>query len=311
MTYRLIIYIILLLTIEKLNSQQIKVQTSIDTNNILIGDQIKYSIKLYPTESERVILPPLQDSIGKFIIVSRTNLDTLIENKIKYLKQSFILTTFDTGVFHIPSLQFGFVVDSDTTYFLTDSYQIQIKTLTVDTTKPIKDIKPIIELPFTLKDYILYILLALLFIALAIGTYYYLKNWKPKVKEYLPYDPKIPPHIQALKDLNELERQKLWQRGLIKDYYSRISEILRMYLERRFNFLALESTTNEIMYHFNQVISSAEITKQLKELLELSDLVKFAKFIPPTEEHTKIIDYARNIVQSTIPIENEDNQETK
>lgn len=294
-----------------MNSQQIKVQTSIDTNKILIGDQIKYSIKLYPNENETVILPSLQDSIGKFIIVHKSNLDTIIQNKIKSLNQTLTLTTFDTGVFYIPSLQFGFLANNDTTFYFSDSYQVQINTLDVDTTKPIKDIKPIMELPFTLMDYVLYILIGALIVALAVGGYYYIKNWKPKVKETLPYDPKIPPHVQALKDLNELERQKLWQKGLVKDYYSRISEILRMYLERRFSFLALESTTSEIMSYFNQIISSAEISKQLKEVLELSDLVKFAKYIPPTDDHTKIIDYARNIVQSTIPIENEENPEAK
>ena len=312
MIFRLIIFGFLLLSFLNLNSQQqTKVKTSIDTNKILIGDQIKYLIKLTPDENEKVIFPQLNDSLGKFLIVSKTKLDTIIENKTKYINQTLILTSFDSGVYIIPNLKFGFISNGDTNFYLGDSYQIQVSTIDVDTTKPIKDIKPIMELPSTIMDYILYILLGIVVFAIALGVYYYLKNWTPKVKEFLPYDPKIPPHVQALKDLNELERQKLWQKGFVKEYYSRVSEILRLYLERRFNFLALESTTNEIMTYFTQIISSAEITKQLKEVLELSDLVKFAKFIPTIEEHTKIIDYARNIVQSTIPIESEENQEAK
>lgn len=299
--------IVLALTVVVAYSQTNKVTTSIDTNKALIGDQINIKIKLFPNSNEQIIFPQLGDSLGKFTIVSKSKIDTLFENKIKFLTQKITITTFDTGLFVFPPLEYKFVDAGDTLTFLTDSYAIEYHTLAVDTTKPIKDIKPIMELPVSLMDYLLYIFIVLLVIALALGIYYYLKNRKPKEVGTLNYDPKIPPHIQALKDLNELERQKLWQKGLVKEYYSKLSDIIRIYLERRFNFLAMESTTNEIMEYFTKSISSAEITKQLRDLLELSDLVKFAKMIPEVEENSKMLDYARNIVQSTVPIETEEN----
>ncbi len=292
-------------------SQHIKLQTSIDTNNILIGDQINYSIKLFPDNNEKTILPLINDSLGKFLVVSKSKIDTLIENKKKVLSQKIILTSFDSGLYIIPELEFGFISGTDTTFFKSNAFSVKISSVPVDTSKPIKDIKPIMDLPFAFMDYLWYIIIGLTIIALVFFGYYLLKKWKPKVKEELPYDPKIPAHVKALKDLNELERQKLWQKGYIKEYYSRLSDIIRLYLERRFAFLAMESTTNEILSYFTQFISSSEITKQLKILLEQSDLVKFAKLIPSPEENSNMLDYARNIVQSTVPIENDDNKDAK
>lgn len=304
----ILVILLLIVSFNSIYSQQVKVQSSIDTNKILIGDQINYSIKIFPKQNEVVIFPLIKDSLGNFLVVRVTKIDTLIENKNKTLTQKITLTSFDSGIYVIPGLEFGFIEGSDTNYFTTDSYKVEIHTLPVDTTKPIKDIKPIMDVPFAFLDYFWYIVGFFLLLAAGFGAYYLISKWKPKVKEYLPYDPKIPAHVQALKDLNELERQKLWQKGQIKEYYIRLSDILRLYLERRFGFLAMESTTSEIMDYFLQYISSSEITKQLREVLELSDLVKFAKLIPSPEENSKMLEFARNIVQSTIPIENEENQ---
>lgn len=311
MTRSIFVLLLLLTYYDAVFSQQLKVQSSIDTNKILIGDQINYLIKLYPNDREQVVFPFINDSLGKLLIVSKSQFDTLIENKRKVLIQKIILTSFDSGNYVIPGLEFGFIEGSDTNYFFTDSYKVEINTIPVDTTKPIKDIKPIMDVPFNFMDIFWYIIGFIILLAVGFVTYYLISKWKPKVKEYLSYDPKIPAHVQALKDLNELERQKLWQKGQIKEYYIRLSDILRLYLERRFGFLALESTTSEIMDYFMHYISSTEITKQLREVLELSDLVKFAKFVPIPEDNSKMLDFARNIVQSTIPIENEENQDAK
>lgn len=311
MVWKFFVCLFLFLLADALLAQNIKVQTTLDTNKALIGDQINLNIKMFPDENENIIFPPLSDSIGKLLIVSKSKIDTIIEKRKRILNQNIILTSFDSGLFIVPSIEYSFAKGNDTSRFLTDSYQIQYFSVPVDTTKPIKDIKPIMELPFSLMDYFWYIAAGILLIVIGFILYYLSKKWKPKVKEMLPYDPKIPAHVQALKDLNELERQKLWQKGQVKEYHSRLSDILRLYLERRFGFLAMESTTGEIMDYFTQVISSSEITKQLRELLELSDLVKFAKFLPSNEENTIVIDIARNIIQSTIPIDNEDKAESK
>lgn len=311
MIWKIFMYLFLLNNALSVYSQQIKIQTKIDTNKILIGDQINYSIKLFPDRNERVILPAFNDSLGKFLIVSKSKIDTIIENKTRILSQNIVLTIFDSGVYIIPGLEFGFIAGTDTSFLLSDNFSVQVSSIPVDTTKPIKDIKPILDYPISLMDYLWYFVIGLLAIAIFFVIYYLIKKWKPSVKEVLPYDPKIPAHVQALKDLNELERQKLWQKGYVKEYYIRISDILRLYLERRFMFPAMESTTSEILEYFTQLISSAEITKQLKSVLELSDLVKFAKVIPTSEDNTNMLDAARNIVQSTVPIDNDDNKETK
>jgi hypothetical protein len=141
------------------------------------------------------------------------------------------------------------------------------------------------------------------FVALGLAVFYFIYKRKPKLKETQRYDQKIPAHIQAIKELDILESEKLWQNGKVKEYYSRLTDILRLYLERRFSFPALESTTSEIMEQIKVILSGSDILLNLRFVLELADLVKFAKNIPLPEENSRVMELSRNIVESTIPIE--------
>ena len=160
---------------------------------------------------------------------------------------------------------------------------LEVNTITVDTTLAIKDIKEPFEVNYTLVDWIkdnpytVYGTLAGILLILLI-VYLVKRFYKNKPKENIEkVIPKIPAHIIAFEKLEKLKNENLWQEGKTKRYHITLSEIIREYVENRFNIMALEQTTDEILYGFRNVAIDEESKSKLKQVLILSDLVKFAK----------------------------------
>jgi hypothetical protein len=97
--------------------------------------------------------------------------------------------------------------------------------------------------------------------------------------------PSRPAHEIALEELNRLEAEKLWQQGNFKMYHTRLSDIIRAYIEHRWQIPALEQTTDEILSGFSKGMLEEELYRKLKHLLETADLVKFAKLQPVAYEN--------------------------
>ena len=128
----------------------------------------------------------------------------------------------------------------------------------------------------------------------------------------IPDKPKvvIPPHIEALENLRILKDEKLWQNGFEKEYHIRLSDIIRTYIEKRYGVTALEQTTDEIMRHTRTLESIDDVLRnKLKQILMLSDMVKFAKELPLPNENEMSIDHAFEFVNKTVKISFEINQD--
>ena len=108
-----------------------------------------------------------------------------------------------------------------------------------------------------------------------------------------------PPHEIAFEELDDLQSKKLWQQGEIKAYHSELTHILREYLERKFRIAALESTSDEIIADLRQMGFESDLQNNTRELLQLSDMVKFAKAQPKVEIHAELMDHVRNFVLKT------------
>ena len=136
--------------------------------------------------------------------------------------------------------------------------------------------------------------------------YFGYRFWKKRQKKatgevYVP--PPRPAHIIALEELAALKEKKLWQKGLIKQYYSEVSEIVRRYVENRYRLMALEQTTDEIMYGLIRLQIKGSVCSKIETMLQLSDLVKFAKYQPGISEHEEILTMAFDIVEATKAVE--------
>ncbi len=300
----LIIFIIALYNL-KLSAQEIFPQAMLNQNEALIGDHVNLNISIKIPKNYIAQFPAIPDSIDKLLFINIEKIDTTRIKDSLYLERNITITSFDTGTFEIPPLTFLLKKPDDTSLYPLSTNRLFIKYsgIAIDTAKPIKDIKPPFKVPTSFWDYFWYVFIPLLIIALAYFGYKYYKKHKKAPIPRRAYNPDIPAHIQALNDLRKLDEQKLWQKGEFKKYHSEISEILRLYIERRYSFPALEETTSDILDEIESRISTESLKKDLKQILELADLVKFAKYIPLPDENINSMDKAIQFVNYTRPMD--------
>lgn len=288
-------------------SQVIQTEASLERNECLIGDQLKLKLTLSKPKDAKILFPSLTDSISKSVeIISASSIDTIFKenNQIK-LQQVLTITSFDTGAVNIPPLPFLMQRDSVTDTIYSNQLWLTVHALPVDTVKKaIYDIKPPITEPFSFDEilkYILWGLGALLIIALA--TYIFLRIKKNKPIIPIPEKPKEPPYVIALRQLNILKDKKLWQKQLYKQYYSELTDIIRIYLNDQFEIPAMESVSSELIDLLIQRNFDEEQIRNMRSLFTTADFVKFAKAEPLPDENDWHWKNAYSFIEKTKPAE--------
>jgi hypothetical protein len=290
-------------------SQEVRVSAVLDSSKIRIGEQVKLDIYLSYNANQKdfkIEWPKIGDTLtGKVEVVSVARIDTTIPDKnnsgIIQQHQQLVISAYDSGYFAIPG--FKFMLDNDTNKFLyTETLMLEVHTVPTDTSaSKLKDIKTVLNEPFNWKWYINYLYWgvgAILFITMSVLiASYYNKRKKQKVDE--PEKPKIPAHITALASLEKIKEEQIWKEGKIKEYYSSITDTVRLYIEERYNVFALESTTDEIMTAFRSQVIDPDSKNKLQQVLQLSDLVKFAKMAPVESENIMTLQNAFDFVNGT------------
>ena len=173
-----------------------------------------------------------------------------------------------------------------------------------DTTQAqIDPIKDIIEEPLDIWSDILIPFGGRLLILLALlGLIYFLikKSEQRKKMELAPKPVVIrPAHDIALEKLDVLENAELWQNGNVKEYQSQLTLIIREYLENRYEINALENTTVEIKKDLKKLALDDTLQSELQNILQVADLVKFAKAKPGASVHEEFMEKAKNFVLKT------------
>lgn len=290
----------------RLYAQKPQVKTRIDTSRILIGDQVNILMELEQKAGDQYQFPVFKDTLVKnveILSVSQPDTQRLDGDRLR-LSQRLLVTSFDTGFYVIPPFYFPNLEGFDS--LKSEALPLEVLTLEIDTTKGIADIKSPFEVPLTFMEILPYIVVALLLLGIAylVWNYYRKKKLQPVV-EPIRLKPVEPAHIWALRNLDELAKEKLWQKGKVKLYHSRVSEILRSYIEFRFDIRAMEQTTREIFDSFEKTdLVSEDLLNTLHQSLELSDLVKFAKWNPLPDENEKTLEIAYEFVLKTKKIIN-------
>lgn len=284
----------------------IKATATLDTNVILIGDQINLLLEVTNTTNRTVAFPFLTDTVVEGVeIFEKSPVDTIRkENSDTVIyRQNLVITSFDSGFYAIPPFQF--LIDNDTANFAeTEALLLEVQTIPVKMEEEIKDIKDPLSIPISWLQIATYVGIGLLIIIiLGVILFFVLTKKKPAeiVSGFAQRKP-LPPHEIALAKLQTLKDKKLWQNGRVKEYHSEVSEILREYLEARFKFNALEQVTDEIMAELESRVNE-ELRRKTKSILQLSDLAKFAKFEPLPDENEQSLAFAIEIVNSTKPVE--------
>ncbi|HRO41619.1 MAG TPA: hypothetical protein PL009_02205 [Flavipsychrobacter sp.] len=286
-------------------AQDATVKARVDATQITVGDQIKLHIEAaHNSKQSRLQWAALPDTFNSLEIVEKGKIDTSKQGDIVSYKQQLLITGFDSGSFKIPAFPFPVIPHSGTPYSLqTDSFQILVQTIAVDTTKPFKGIKEIIAVKSTWQDYLWFIIGGIILLVLAIVVFmYFRKNKKTEIPVAVPKAPPEPVDEKALRLLGELERQQLWQKDKIKEYYVQLTDILRMYIEERFQTPAMELTTDELLQKVKMHPEMGLQYDRLSIILRTADLAKFAKAQPLPHEHTNVIDLTKQFVMQTKPV---------
>jgi len=306
-----LLYYTFLLAFPMLYAQEVKVETN--TKNIKIGEQIQYKVSV-ETPADTPVSFPEGQTFAPLEMVKTRAADTLRDGGKYRLVKEYYLTQFDEGKYTIPSQKIRI---NNKDYF-TDSLLVEVHTVAIDTLKqPLYDIKPIQEVkkPFTSYGWILTIIAAVLL--LLIVAFVYFVFIRKKKFPFLQTQKKLPPFDRAIQDLKELQNSKYLIQSQHKEYYTRLTDIVKAYLEEEVHILAKESTTDELLTKINllqekgKLNLNQETITNLKRVLQTADLVKFAKNKPSDDNAEYDRETIENVViktQEAIPLEPTDEQ---
>jgi hypothetical protein len=292
-------------------AQEAKAILKLEKEEIKIGEQIAVDLSIEFPVTQHITFPVLKDSLTSSVeIVRIEKIDTnyLGSNLgTKVLSARIWITSFDTGYHAIPPI----VIPTEGDSIRTEAFLIKVSGVEVEMSQKalegeieIKDIKTVREVPFSFTEWFkenwIYFAIAILILALIWAFFKYVQPLlKKKDGAIISLKKTIPPDQLILDKLKELSNQKLWQQGRVKEYQSALSELIRLYIELQFKLPALESTTPEIIKSLSHRNFNAIQIEDLTELLNLADLVKFAKHKPLPDEHEKGMSRAIEFVKST------------
>lgn len=212
---------------------------------------------------------------------------------------ALVVTSFELGELELSPIEVAVTAPDGTVQtLLTDPFRIGVESVGLDESGEIRDIKGPLSLARNWWTVVPWVLLVA---ALVAGAYYLhrRRRSRPAAAPAVPAPPPRPFHVVALEQLDELEASSLLERGRVKAYHIRISEIIRAYVEGQLEVPALEMTTREVVHGLRRASLSRAITGSFRSFLARCDLVKFAKWRPGADESGELMGEARSLVAMT------------
>jgi hypothetical protein len=258
------------------------IKASVDKNRILIGEPLQLIIDAEVKVTSKLFKI---DTIPHFELLKAPKIDSTSNDGITKVRIIMELTSFDSGHWVIPS----FAISSR---IKTDTIPIDVVFSEFDPNKDYNDIKDILEVDIKEKQFPWWWYAAggVLLIAVVV---YLVKRKKPVVK---PVAPKmaVDAYEEAMRDLEELQRNKPGA----KIYYTRLTDIFRLYLFRKKGILSLQKTTDDLLIQLKSLDLPKEQFEKLSQSLRLGDFVKFAKYVPATEDDRNVLEDIRQAIKT-------------
>lgn len=296
-----------ILSIGKVIAQAVTIEAKIDSLQILIGEQTKVQLQIAMDAKQHAIFPLYIDTLVKGVeIIETVKPDTqfLNDRQRMLISQEYVITSFDSALYYLPPM--SIIVDGKE--YKSKALALKVYSMPVDTLHPDQFFgqKAIMKAPFAWEDW--YGLIACSFLALPLlGLLLYLivriRDNKPIIRK-IKIDPKLPPHQNAMKEIERIKNEKIWQKGQSKEYYTELTDTIRTYIKERFGFNALEMTSSEIIDKLLET-TDKEAISDLKVLFLTADLVKFAKHNPQMNENDANLISAIDFVNETKQSEEE------
>jgi hypothetical protein len=284
---------ICLLISPALVNAQVLAKASLDRDSILIGEPLKLSIDVRAPLGLDIRWFNL-DTIPHFEFLEKAKPDTVDNIDGKAITQVLTITSFDSGNWVIPPL----VVTINNRNYFTDSIPIKVAWAAFNPAEDYHDIKEITEVegPGWLK-YIPWIIGVAVLLAGA-GVWYFLRYRKQEEKKEEVYVSKLTPYEEALQGLDELRQKGYAQNGQVKNYYTRMNDILRIFVLRKLRIASLEKTNEELILQLRSLAIDKDTFHQLATALRMADFVKFAKYQPDEADNEKNMTIIRTAITS-------------
>lgn len=281
-------------------------RVSIDPHQIQIGQPAELSIEIEAPAGGIIIWPHVSTFEEKDIEVLRFGVpDTLIKTDTSLkMRQVHRITAWEEAYIALPPLEFFQIIEIDTIRFQSTATLFEVKSIEVDMSDMIRDIKPLWNIPVSFREVLPYILTAIGLAILVFLIIKYIRRPKKAEEKLTIWEkPTVPAHIAAISSLETLRRKQLWQQGKIKQHHSELTFILRKYLLKRYGLDAVEMTTADILLSLPKYLTDETLIIEFNEIFVMADLVKFAKHAPEEDEHEQSLEKALDFVKNTIPKE--------
>ncbi len=287
------------------------VNMEIDSTTITEHDEVALRVSIYGAANVKqpeALLDELKDVEG-IEIIEEFAWDTINASGDIVLEKKIQLTSRDSGLYWIPGIRVSFVANGKRYAKVTTKIPLKVNPFQVTSQEP-RAIRSIKEEPFKFEDIIPLLIVFGIVASLGLGGYLYWKR-KKEAEQIVAPEVIIPAHELALSKLKDLAVEKLWQQGMIKEHQSKLTYIVREYLENRFEVQALESTTEEIISDLKSKDISEGHKEQLTKMFRMADMVKFAKAEPPVDIHSKQMEQSEDFIRKTKKVEVIDTEQEK
>lgn len=270
-------------------AQTVTVEASLDSFQIYIGQQTKLRIQASAPRGEKIVFPIFQDTlVGGVELIGTPSFDTLYldEGKVQQVAATYTITSFDSALYSLPPVP----VKVGEMEYKTNHLVLKVYNVPVDVSKPDEffPLRPQMNAPFAWSDwaYLVWLSFAMLLLLIAgVGLIAFYRDNAPIIRKIIRKPP-MPPHQKALQEIEQVKQDKLYETSGEKEYYTKLTEILRNYIYRRFGFNAMEMTSSEIIARLQQEdLKDNEAFIEVKTLFQTADLVKFAKWMPEMNEN--------------------------
>lgn len=265
-------------------------QTLTPQKDITVGDKVSLNIKAEGLTTNSIDKENLAElNFGDFELI---DIKPAADGSV-----DFILSVYKAGKTELLSVEIPYTYENQQKFVKTKALPIEV-TSVIDQKNPPQDIagiKGIIKFRHGILWYIPFLIALIILAVIGYFIYKFIKNKKriPTPEEIIQA---IPPKEYALKQLDELAAEDLTAKGLIKEYYDRLSDIIRFYLARVYSVDTMEKTTSELYQMLKDKIAP-EYNREIKIYLQNCDFVKFAKLVPSDEETKKDFDTAKSFIE--------------
>ncbi len=306
------VFLIALITSVLQISAQVQVEASIDSIQIFVGEQVHVTLSATAKEQSKVEFPqfkPTEYIIPGIEVLGAEELESKQQdNGFVTRRMVYTMTSFDDTLYYIPPMK----VKIDGKPYESKSLALKVLTIEVDTTNVDQFFGPkdVQDNPFQWSDWSLSFWLSVLFLLLLAVVYYLylrLRDNKPIIT-HIRIVKRLLPHQKALQQIEQIKADKMVSSENSKEYYTKLTDTLRKYIEERYGFSAMEMTSSEIIDHLMATQDESALS-ELRHLFLTADLVKFAKYSTLINENDANLVNAIDFINQT-KLENEPQEET-